>query len=566
MKRTPLLATLAVAIAVIANLSTAIPAVNAAHASIEDEMFRMSRRAKPEKGIILITVDSDRKQLNPTASPALPRSKHAELIKAITLAHPRVVLYDFFFVGETPGDGPLRKALAEVVDTTIVLAQPSVSIEDDKGAQIGATLAPLAFPTTSTGPVMKGHVGVLSGANGALGIEPYFHPTEPNVAPELHAVVKSACICRGVDPRDCAEEGANLDCNSISWPMGANGEIGLQMAAGSFQEVKYQDVLSMSSANLRSLLENKVVLVGDIRRGVDEVSLVDGTRIAGVRYNAAMLNTLLIPSRFVTRNVPLLVTLGWSAALAFLVLRVALRQRLVPTMTATLGALILAISLPIALLSLGNVVIETLVPILSVLLALVIAMALSLVWPNPGGEAGKIVDATVLFVDWRDSTPYVDEVGAASYQAAFVDFTRQAERRVQAHNGHLERTTGDGFIAVFRGSGSQLSALEAAAQIVVLPSPHGTRAALEYGPVSGGYTVEGGRKSWTSSGRTVNLAARLLSACDELGITIAIGPSAATFLRESRTIREVGEFSPKGLKSVTVFTPENEHGPHQAGR
>ena len=71
---------------------------------------------------------------------------------------------------------------------------------------------------------------------------------------------------------------------------------------------------------------------------------------------------------------------------------------------------------------------------------------------------------------------------------------------------------------------------------------------FESGPVSGGFLIESGRRVWSSSGTTVNMAKRLQSLADSVGSQIVFGPIAARVLAESHSIRSLGHHPLKGIE------------------
>ncbi|MCW5935806.1 MAG: adenylate/guanylate cyclase domain-containing protein [Fimbriimonadaceae bacterium] len=158
-------------------------------------------------------------------------------------------------------------------------------------------------------------------------------------------------------------------------------------------------------------------------------------------------------------------------------------------------------------------VIDPIVPLLGC------ALGCGLTWAGKGATAslwkqseGALTEAAILFCDIEDSTGLTRRLGPEGYQALYAQFIATSDSVVRRNDGELERTTGDGFVAVFRPHRHHPvdRAVKAAEEILTATATLAKSSlGMEFGRVSGAYVSEGGREVWSSAGETANLAKRL---------------------------------------------------------
>jgi adenylate cyclase len=179
---------------------------------------------------------------------------------------------------------------------------------------------------------------------------------------------------------------------------------------------------------------------------------------------------------------------------------------------------------------------------------------------------GSIVETTVLFGDVSGSTQHLVEKGSERHRQEVEAVLRQVQRAVRKHQGEVERTLGDGFIATFQATedhalDAALAALEISHLLKDLRE-HGKTSldmtlGLESGPVTGGYVLEQGRRSWSSAGQAVNLAQRIQASCGELGIEVGLGPVATALIGRSLNVKQVAVRPMKGFdQDISISTME----------
>ncbi len=173
-------------------------------------------------------------------------------------------------------------------------------------------------------------------------------------------------------------------------------------------------------------------------------------------------------------------------------------------------------------------------------------------------HTGHREESTVLFLDVRASTQLLERVGVARYREIVDDLLSRVTKTAKAHGGIVERTLGDGCLIVFRPNSKRHHALRAADAVEPFlaaaravsdrfDTEVGIGIGLETGMVSGGYVTEGGHRTWSSAGRTVNLAQRLQAASASLARAAIIGPVAAHLIADERSVESLGTIEAKGF-------------------
>ena len=182
--------------------------------------------------------------------------------------------------------------------------------------------------------------------------------------------------------------------------------------------------------------------------------------------------------------------------------------------------------------------------------------------------AGATEEATAMFVDVRGSTRLLDEHGPERYRAVVGDLLRGCTKVLHDQGATIERTQGDGLLALFRPNRSGRHALRATDSIGPLlactedvSARHGVPVeigiGLETGPVTGEYVTEARGRVWSSTGKTLNLAQRLQSASSDLGVAAVLGPVIARLVEGERRIRQLGHIMAKGFEEpIEAFALE----------
>lgn len=552
------------------------PELNEQQGRLNDALWMRLPRIPPDKRIVLVTIDKQSKsQVTDSRSDVgFPRSDYARLISVIDKASPTAIGVDVDFHEKSlKGDVLLNSVLAANTAPPVVIASqlkpgdPPENLET-AGAYEGS-FEPMGHLANSR--VVFGSVVNYSPNLEAIGCVPLRTDFTTGL-PIPHLAVALAAYGLGGDPKQAmhAEDMSLLRIGTTEWRLGADQEVLARWTPnyGDFEQYDFNSVMNASADVNRKRFEKKLVLIGDVRPGIDMGRTPAFGPRPGVYFIAQMVNTFLMPPSMNSAWVPL-----WAQnTLAFVIAATA-------SFCLLCGRKLFMIAGPVVLVGLGMTL-----PTLTTHFASLFIEALSLTLPTIATTAvsamflafkagrfdtrlaGEIRQGTVLFVDVTGSTAMTRELGARGYQHAFTDFMKRAAPEVTGGGGEVERTTGDGFVALFTDRGhanSALMAYETALRVIRCADQTSQEigrsfevvAGLESGPMSGGFVAEKGVKSWSTTGNTVNLTARLLGACADFGVRMAVGPTAAKMLEEDVRLRKVGQFLPKGFEDeVTVYS------------
>jgi adenylate cyclase len=169
-----------------------------------------------------------------------------------------------------------------------------------------------------------------------------------------------------------------------------------------------------------------------------------------------------------------------------------------------------------------------------------------------------------------------EKLGATASREVLSDMLSRLSKVVARHGGEVERTMGDGLMAVFRERHAKQARHHASRCIAAgeemfeavaptdarLRKDYGVSASvtigIESGVISGSVVRSADREEWSSFGPVVNLAARLQGACSTLGQSILIGPGAWAAIHHEVPTVFVGTTELKGIKdTMPVYTLES---------
>ncbi|MFZ4507039.1 MAG: CHASE2 domain-containing protein [Fimbriimonas sp.] len=375
----------------------------------------------------------------------------------------------------------------------------------------------------------------------------------------------------GLDIQQARIVGDQLVVGRNRWTVGASHEIPVIPIGkdSRWPTYEYRDALRQMKSE-PALFRGKIVFVGDASRsGKDILKVPGGKAEAGVQIVAMIANTALL-RRGHLLPYPLLMILAWSTVLSSLAVLSLWHRWPSPAVIGPVVSGAIAIFAPRYISAQTGLLIETVAPTFSIAMVSICVVSLQAlnILPTDLRVAGRMQEATVLFVDLRDSTRLTQRLGGENFQALNSKVNRILMQTISGFKGDVERTLGDGALVIFwpgkrshvkralQCSQAILSAIDSAS-FTGIPEDLtiGVTVGFETGVISGGYVREGRGKVWSSTGTTVNLAARLQGSCGSLGIPLAIGPSAAAKLVNVADLRSAGRFAPKGLaEEVEVFT------------
>lgn len=574
---------LPVAIAVIsATLAGAfvqlVPQFNRWEAGSVTDSQSVAKTARADDRISLIVIDNttvNRLKLNGSTRALF--AKYAELIRGLREAGAKVLVIDLLFDESMVGSELLTEALVNSKPlgvTVLTNASPQEDPKDIDGDQRRYSFPrPSFFPQRPPPNVVLTQAISMSVSDstvlGAILVRTDLRTGKPI----LYSALAATLLLQGTDV-----EGVELDreahlitAGSLEWQLGKNQQMMAQWTEklNQFPETEFSDALRALRGPMGAgLFRGKVVILGNIASNEDVHPIGKFGNEYGVRFLAQMVNTLLLSHRArwtqtgLAENWALWFILGIAAS------AVALEFRPLAAWSACIGLAVVAITLPFAAIRAG-MEIGFVPPVLAVLLASILAAMIRSTFNLKSDlrPTGLTEETTILFVDIQDSTGLTHKLGANKYHELHESLNALGDEIVRKHKGTIERTTGDGFMAVFRASRSldhAVNALRSSVQLQeALASKLRSAAApvatvscgLETGVTSGGYVWESGRRVWSSTGNAVNLAQRLQSCCRDIGISVAIGPTAAKLIEHEVPVRLVGTRTLKGIMGeVAIFT------------
>jgi class 3 adenylate cyclase len=180
-------------------------------------------------------------------------------------------------------------------------------------------------------------------------------------------------------------------------------------------------------------------------------------------------------------------------------------------------------------------------------------------------------DVSVLFLDVEGYTRLSEQVPPQRLNRMIQDYFSAFLEIIRAHHGDVNETAGDGLMVIFQSEGSPgrhaLNAAGAAFQLLArvtalngefagIYPPVAIHVGVNSGPALVGATkldaAGGGRWTFTASGPTTNLAARIAGLTG--GGEVKVGPETAERIRGSHVLEDTGEHQLKNVSTpVRVY-------------
>ncbi len=534
---------------------------------------RQADLPSPEvKPIVIVKVDKDTiAQLEQPGHVGIPRSYYARLLVGLRKAGATSVVMDIYFQDPIPGaDVDLLAALRMVGESdhpmpVTLLGDTEVEADPREPDGQSVTFVP---PGPMQGTVVQNvwlaHALPILNKNSLYGIIPV--RKDHTTGKLIYHIALSATLQYLKHHFSSLQKSArHLSVGPISWELGANDELTPIFTTNyrAFPEIELTQALRLlESGNGSKLFKDKLVVIGNTAPNVDDhYELGRFGQKPGVYFVAQMINTLLQPEFARPRtysffeNGLVILPLAFFAAWGLLSLRLGISVPL------SIAMIVAGCFGPVLLAGRGIVVLNV-PPVLAVLLSVLLGAGFAVLFGHRQDTRpqGLSEQCTVLFVDIENSTGLTQQLGAARYESLHSRLNSMWHSKVVQHKGEIERTTGDGFMAIFRSSTHPDHALlavrcaESIVQATDVQVPVRLHAGVETGILSGGYVHEGKRRSWSSSGKSLILAQRLLSIAAKCGVSIAIGPVAAQLIEgQIQTVR-LGSFAAKGFEhEIEVF-------------
>jgi class 3 adenylate cyclase len=424
-------------------------------------------------------------------------------------------------------------------------------------------------PTDLVCPALVEYLPVDDVAFGACLVR-HDHRTNRQI---LYAPLAAIILDQGIHPSAVRIDPVRgfVQADHLRWQIDGNHSVDVRYASESnpFETVELYDAVQKLRKGDAKQFQGRIAILGEFE-GSDSVNTAPFGSVDGVLFNAHMVNTLMRESSdrtwFGSGPFYLLVAIMFAAGVSF---SFSSSSRLLASFV-PLGLVVLAFLLPFLSSRAWGMHLETVTPLFAILIAAMLSLATSLVlgFKRDLRVAGTVTETSVLFGDIVGSTTSLLSKGSDAYHVEAERVLILAARTVERFHGNVERTLGDGFIATFTGEYGGMHAVRAVkcAQAISNLLDDGAKSqqsdthmrfGIESGPVTGGFVVEHGERTWSSTGRAVTLAQRIQASCAELGIRIGVGPVAAALVETETQLREAGTIRPKGFdQTVAVFCIE----------
>jgi class 3 adenylate cyclase/CHASE2 domain-containing sensor protein len=535
-----------------------------------------SRRAPPDANpaikLVLVRPETRAKLCLPSDVASVPRRKYAELLAALDDDGARAALVDVMFVGKRADDAKVRSTLAGLNQLRVTLG--TTCTPEDSATQtddgVVCDFPPIAVaPEPPAANVRVGSIFALSDQSQRLvGAIPYQRDRKTGTTLWFAPLV-TALQYLGLDPDRLSNDHTNdlLIDDAIQWKL-SNGQMFIRptRTKDPFRTYEFADALKESkSSEGKRLFKDSLVVIGVDLPDVDQHPVSGLGNMAGSLYLAQMVNTAMLAVTNQHHEVDFVPWAAWALLMGFLAFRSALLGSSVLSILGGLACLALTSVPSFVFSSWIGVHFPWPQPESTVIICLLTGLLFGRVWPPPTIRQSRRSDATVLFLDLVNSTGMMNDLGTERYEELFARIFQEFNRIVDRLGGVIERSTGDGFVAIFLPGGNRhhaIRAAEAAMELVEAATSASSEDAtvevsvgFETGPITGGYVRENNRRTWNSTGPTVHLAQRLEGSARRFGSHIALGPVARRYVQEEYPCEVLGREDVKGFSDpVEVST------------
>lgn len=528
-----------------------------------------SSRPEPNPAIAIIGIDLEcRERLPLRKDGAFTRDNYARLIRKLRLAGAKTLLIDLIFFPPKPeDDANLKEALHENGSMGITIANlfPKPS-EPDPDEPDGSYWETVDYSHLNVRPddnaVRAAHNSALTPGIEAIGVVMYRHDRRKRTWYQ-HVVLSSVLQFHQISGREIRFDPVehDLSAGSLEWALQGNDALLIQWTenARPFPTFDFADtLLEFSEEELRSRFEGKLVLVGQLEPTADKVETEAGV-IPGVEFLAQAVNTALLPPRNRLVHERGFVSALWLLSLGAVAALAAISPRIIWSGLGLVVLMTLAWAIPEVVVRSTGVIMETVMPAMTTFGSFLFGSIIRVWVHSPGRAEGSEFEATAMFVDLRGSTQLLQQLGAQGYRQVYAEFSRRIAAVVKSHAGTVERTTGDGAMAIFAKSRVTNHAVHAAEAAMAIrnavhsiedPSKLDVLIGVESGVMTGTYVSEGGQRMWSSSGSAINLAKRLQEAGDEIRTSIRVGPVAARLMEGHVELESIGVIEAQGFEGV----------------
>jgi class 3 adenylate cyclase len=511
----------------------------------------------------------------------VPRGLHAEAIRKIQRSGARVLLFDYDFSQASKGDDELRRALSDTGELRVVLGAVPNRAELASGSVSHGFLYPSVLPK----PLLPENVSV-----GALvswepdlvlrGVEIAIPDQNASETTLLHVSALAALGFVGRFPSDLRFDpgSGTWSGGGLSWPVSSDMAYRTSWPTEGPAVLDYADVIRGDPSSLRRYLGGKVVIVSSVLDSSrdNDMQTTEVGDIQGAQFLSSVIDSLLAPGTAQPHRNSIFLSILWSSALALGAYGCVAVLRWIPVLFGLASTLAIALVMPYFALSRQELRLDTVVPVLSILLASGAAFAMhgtknklaalryTPAFVKEARVRGVEEFATIMFVDIQGSTPMALELGPQRTREIFRTVINELGQVVTKSGGEVERSLGDGFLAIFRKRGHADLALaavpilhEEAARLSTRfefkDEPLAITIGIESGSISGD-VVKTIDESWSSFGIAIHTAARLQGECGKVGQSTLIGPDCRMLASDRFQFASVGFLTLKGLGSAEAYT------------
>ncbi|HSI71736.1 MAG TPA: CHASE2 domain-containing protein [Fimbriimonas sp.] len=571
-----------------------------------------NRSVEPQKDICIVTVRSETaSKLRLTKHTSIvPRNVQAELVRLLARAQAKVVVLDFHFdeEGDTQETAALASAIEHATPTKVVLGlapkaqaevvlpaeQSQATVVADKNGY-SLQLAPLTeFSTCYAAPgIVPPHVYLGSLMPWAPADKTIRGLTVQFQDRESEQIYPHLAVCAALAAADAGPAGQPIpfDVDRLEfnpgpyrWKVGQDMEYRSRWTAESrpFPRYEYSQALEILRGSEAKLFKGKIVVVGS-DEDVKEAFQTDSLGILmGADVIAQFINSLRTPADQQLGLASQGMNLWWCIVLSFGAALAAASLRPIWLVMGFCAAAGVAFLMPSLLLSFSGLRIDVLAPLLASLCAATAAASISGLesrrFDPVGGRApGRPIEAAILFVDLKGSTHAISDMELDDTRAMLREVLEMLVRVVRECGGSVERTMGDGALAMWfapkpkpwslkkppdRHVEQCLKAIEQLfAETGGLDSRVSERfqksAALtvgaEVGTIVGDLVTKGGHLEWSWFGMPIHLAARLQAKCGDLSLPVVLGPELAGRAKSLMNVAFVGSYELKGVPGHTAI-------------
>lgn len=518
----------------------------------------------------IVITEADGKALSPNnSSGALPRPVIAKLILSLAKSNASVVLSDILFVDEKPGEDPeflsqIQSAL-DLKNTALIFPADTVESWENPKEWDDFTDVFHVMPGLRE---LDGNITIsmtlgLAPVQNLIGCLPFKDDGYTGVR-HYHSAILAAWKHQRLDPKNTQLANRTLNLDSWEAKLGYNHELPLIWTPKreDFPSISFSEAITELNQGNDKPFQDKIIIISDGRNRDDIAIIPKHGEVPGSLAVANLINVALSPPSQRVSWFDYTIQFNAIVVGAFMTGLLFLSRNKLLFLFGICAPFVFGLLIPYLLATTQRIIFPTIWPLMACLIPATIGAAYSLLRPKDQiYSPGQLTEATILFSDLTSSTEWVQKIGAVEYQSRFTKWLDICEAILIIHEGHIERTTGDGFIAVFpnppvKSSPSALkSCQEILKQMEDNHSEFDVSFGFESGPVSGGFLTESGRKVWSSSGTTVNMAKRLQSEAGKLDSQIIFGPIAARILAETTTIQSLGRHKLKGIEGeIECFT------------